>query len=122
MKVCWKSSILIVLIGWFLGAASGLLIMRYCHSMHPLHGRMRDRLVRELSLTSAQKTQVDAILQDSHQKMDGVYTQANQQLEDIRKATRAQIRQLLTPEQQAKFDQLIAKHQGKRLQWTQESK
>ena len=122
MKCSCKSSILILAIGWFLGAASGLLITHFCHSMHPLHGRMRDRLVKELSLTPAQKAQVDAILKNTHEKMDGVYAQANQQLDDIRKTTRAQIRQLLVPEQQGKFDQLIAKHQGKRLQWTQESK
>lgn len=117
MKPFWKSSVLIIVIGWFLGAASGLLISHYCHSMHPLHGRMRDRLIRELTLTPQQRTQVETIMQNSHQKMDVVYAQANDQMEDIRKATRTQIRLLLTPEQQTKFDQWIAKHQGKRLQW-----
>ena len=71
---------------------------------------MRDRLVKGLGLTEEQQKKLEPILQDSRQQMmalrgapDGERQAKAQQ---IREATRAKIREILTPAQQAKYDEI----------------
>jgi HlyD family secretion protein len=71
---------------------------------------IRDRLVKELGLTPAQQAKLEPILQDSRQQMMGLRDLPEQDRrargQQIRVATRAKIRALLTPEQQAKYDEM----------------
>jgi HlyD family secretion protein len=73
---------------------------------------VRERLVRELKLTDEQQKKLDPILEDSRAQyrglsgVDGGDRQA--QAAKIREATRVRIRELLTPEQQALYDQSTA--------------
>ena len=102
-----------LIIGWFLGAASGLLFMRASSDGPWMHhgnrGHMRERFARELHLSPEQRVKVDAIIEDSHQKVNAVFEQNKAPLEAIRLSTRTQVRVLLNPEQQAQFDKLDAK-------------
>ena len=105
-----------LIIGWFLGAASGLLLSHLCHMQgwHWEHGHhMRDRLYKEINLTPEQKTRVDAIFKTTHQKIQQVFSNTRSQMEAVRKDTRSQIRQLLTPEQQGAFDKLDAEWEAR---------
>jgi len=61
-------------------------------------GEMRERLVTDLGLSAEQQTKLDAIL-----------AQARQQ---PREATRAKIREILTPEQRAKYEELASRGGG----------
>jgi Spy/CpxP family protein refolding chaperone len=70
---------------------------------------MRARFERQLKLTPDQKAKVDAIFQAGRQQMDQIYAEIRPRLEALRDSTSVQIRQLLTPEQQLKFDKLEAK-------------
>jgi Spy/CpxP family protein refolding chaperone len=101
-----------LIIGWFLGAASGLLFMHFAHG--PLmHGkppyRMRERFARELKLSPEQKLKINAIFEDGHQKINAIFEQNKAPLEAVRASTQAQIRVLLDPQQQIEFDKMAAK-------------
>jgi Spy/CpxP family protein refolding chaperone len=117
MKIHWKNVALLLVIGWFFGAASGLLIMRFYRDRpllpHKHFERMREHFSRDLDMTPEQKTQMDAILQTSRQKLDGVFSETETRVQEVRNSTRAQIRQLLLPAQQTIFDQLQAKWAAK---------
>jgi uncharacterized membrane protein len=83
--------------------------------------RVIDRMTQQLQLTPDQKTTIQTILTEGHQRIDAVFKQSQQQArpqyEAIHNDTRARIRQLLTPAQQPKFDdflrQLDAEHRAR---------
>jgi len=114
MKNSWKYLGITLVIGWFLGAASGLLWMHSFHSFgmreHDSNAR-REHFLKMLQLTPEQKTQVDAVIQESHQKLDAIFAKTKPDVDAVRQAMRTKIRQLLTPDQQSIFDKLDAKRQ-----------
>src|ERR1700675_1160288 len=69
---------------------------------------IRDRLVKQLGLTPDQQAKLEPLLQDSRPQMMGLRDRREQDRrargQQIREATRAKIRALLTPEQQTKYD------------------
>src|SRR5262245_43557651 len=71
--------------------------------------QIRERLVTSLGLTEAQQKKLDPILQESRQQMqtlrDAPEGERQQRAQKIREATRARIREILTPEQQARYDE-----------------
>ena len=62
------------------------------------------RLTQELSLTPDQQKQISGILSDMQAGYNNVREQANPQYDRIRSQGRDHIRQVLTPEQQPKFE------------------
>ena len=70
---------------------------------------IRDRLVKGLGLTEEQQRKLEPILADMRQQMSELRnapeTERQQRAAAIREGMRARVRELLTPEQQAKFDQ-----------------
>jgi HlyD family secretion protein len=71
---------------------------------------IRDRLVKQLGLTAEQQAKLEPILQDSRQQMMGLRElpegERRARGQKIREASRVKIRALLTPEQQAKYDEM----------------
>jgi Spy/CpxP family protein refolding chaperone len=110
MRMPWKSVLLILAIGWCLGAACGAIIAHCVCSPTGAHWRHtgRERFYKELALSPQQRTQVDEILKKKHERLDQVFAESNLRIENARIATRDDIRAVLTPEQQAKFDKLDA--------------
>jgi len=105
-----------LIIGWFLGAASGLLFMHYAHQpgMHGMRPhRMRDQLFSAIKATPEQRVKIDAIVQSSREKIQAIFAQTQPRITAIRQASRNEIRALLNPEQQKTFDQLDAKMEEK---------
>jgi len=111
MKIHWRYSAVALLIGFFLGAGSGLLMKPFYHPiMHK--GDFQHKLERfstKLSLTSEQKDHVGMILKTNREKLDQIKAEMESQMQDVRKTTHDQIRAVLTPEQQFKFDALHTK-------------
>ena len=71
---------------------------------------IRDRLVKQLSLTAEQQAKLEPILQDSRQQMMGLRElpegERRARAQKIREASRVKIRAILTPPQQAKYDEM----------------
>jgi HlyD family secretion protein len=71
--------------------------------------QIRERLVTSLGLTDAQQKKLDPILQDSRQQMQTLREapegERQQRAQKIREATRVRIREILTPEQQVRYDE-----------------
>jgi HlyD family secretion protein len=71
---------------------------------------IRDRLVKQLGLTAEQQAKLEPILQDSRQQMMGLRElpegERRAKAQKIREASRVKIRALLTPPQQAKYDEM----------------
>ena len=111
MMMSWRNVLLILVLGLCLGAAAGVLTMRYCHPMlHRGHSDYyRNRLMSELRLTPEQKPAVEAALQRNREKLDKIFAEDRKEIEDVRRQTQDDIRKLLTHEQQARFDQLQVK-------------
>ncbi len=116
----WKYLLVLLGTGWFLGAASGLLFMRFGPplGLHAWHSKwMRERFYAKLTLTPEQKTKVDIVLQDTHQKLDRLRAEEQLKMDDLRSTTRLQVRQLLTAEQQRIFDRINAKKDEHSKKW-----
>ena len=75
----------------------------------PPPGVLLDRLNRELALTEDQRARVD-VLKTSRERLDRLQEETHNRLEGEQGALRDQIRQLLTPEQQQKFDRWIGEN------------
>jgi HlyD family secretion protein len=71
--------------------------------------QIRERLVTSLGLTEAQQKKLDPILQESRQQMQTLREapegERQQRAQKIREATRVRIREILTPEQQVRYDE-----------------
>ena len=75
---------------------------------------IRERLVRGLALSEDQQRRLDPILQDSRQQLVALQApglpeaERRTRAQKVREATRVRIRTLLTPEQQARYDESAA--------------
>ncbi len=68
--------------------------------------RMADHLGRELALSPSQKTQIQAIIEHHHAKIETVTNNVRPQIRQELDATNAEIDTVLTPEQRTKFASL----------------
>ena len=75
--------------------------------------KMLDQFTAELSLTPAQRTAVDSILDERHRRMDALFETIRPQMSAIRDSARKQIALRLTPEQRVKYEQYLATQRQK---------
>jgi len=68
----------------------------------------------ELNLSDTQVPQLEQIQEGSTGKFGATQQQCDAQLNSIRQETRNQIRQILTPEQSQKFDELVRRWDERR--------
>jgi Spy/CpxP family protein refolding chaperone len=71
-----------------------------------------EQLTRELSLTSTQAQQVDAIIMRRH--AESIHDQTDAQIEKLRQGAREEIRGILTPEQKPKFEEFLQRQDQER--------
>ena len=74
---------------------------------HPRKEVIVRRLTHDLNLSEAQVQQLGPIVDDSMKKYSALQVQVDPQFRAIREESRKQIRQILTPEQATKFDELV---------------
>jgi flagellar biosynthesis chaperone FliJ len=72
------------------------------------------RLTAQLGLSPAQVSQLEQILDGSTQRFRSAQQQADSELNAIREDTRNRIRQILSPEQAQKFDELVRRWDERR--------
>ena len=71
--------------------------------------RLTDALAAELGLSAAQRTGLDALLRAQRDRLDAVRRESQGRFEAEQKLIRDEIRKMLTPEQQPRFDAWLAK-------------
>ncbi len=105
----WKYILISLCIGMLAGAAGGLGgAKRMSHQWKDRGSeRLAKRFDHQLNLTPAQHAQVLTLLNTYRNKMEG-------HRQEVRLAVRSEIRTLLTPDQQARFDAMEARRDAKR--------
>ena len=73
-----------------------------------------ERLRRELSMTDEQATRVRAVLDETRDEYRRLRAEVRPRFEEPRLKARARMRELLSPEQQQKFDALAAERDAQR--------
>ena len=68
-----------------------------------------DRFSRELNLTPEQRDQLARILDETGQRYQTLHEQVRIQYNEIRQSGRQRIREILTPEQRTRFEEIVKK-------------
>jgi Spy/CpxP family protein refolding chaperone len=99
------------LTGGALGFAADHVMSRNHHGMRGGRESMSARIASELNLTPAQKIAMDSLMERRRREIREVYKPIRPQLDSLEKvgraisdSTHAEIRRILTPEQQVKWD------------------
>ncbi|MCY3680455.1 MAG: hypothetical protein OXH16_03600 [Gemmatimonadetes bacterium] len=71
-------------------------------------------MVAKLDLSDKQKAQLDTILEEGRKCMVDINTAYRSEFGKVRNTTRAQIREILTPEQRKEFDEMMAEQETRR--------
>jgi Spy/CpxP family protein refolding chaperone len=74
------------------------------------------RAERELNLTAEQRERLDKIISSSQERTKKILEPVTPKLREDMKQTKAEFRAVLTPEQQARFDELLKQQQRPREQ------
>ena len=118
----WKAIVGAMLV-FLLGMAAGVLgtvgMVRH-QWMHRGPRVMADFVVRRLSwklrLDRAQRSQLRVIVNQGWEEMKAVHEQVRPQVEGILSNSEVKVRLILRPDQQEKFDKLIAERKAKQAQ------
>ena len=81
---------------------------------HMMTGNPFEHLNKDLSLTDDQKTKVQPIIDQVKPQMKAIHEEAMQKMHALLENAGSQIRPLLTPEQQQKFDAMKKAHEDMR--------
>ena len=105
-------------LGVVVGACAMFFYAWYGGHWHREFDRQRvvHRLTRDLGLSEAQARQVDQIFQDTAKSYSELHKQVNPQFDAIRARTRDRIREVLNPEQLAKFNETVRQADERRKQ------
>ena len=114
----WLVLIVVFVLGSVTGAALTGLYRSRASGDRPeaRENAMRERfekMRRELSLTDQQTTAVRAILDETRNDYHALRTELKPRFDEPRQKARARIRALLTPDQQQKFDAMVAQQDAR---------
>jgi Spy/CpxP family protein refolding chaperone len=112
-----RKAVLLVLVLFFLGIALGsvgtYLVTMRAEAARPVatlaHNPAHTMAMytRDLNLNADQQGQIQAILSDMRAKYAALHERLDPEYEQVRHQGREQIRQILTPEQRPKFEDLL---------------
>jgi Spy/CpxP family protein refolding chaperone len=112
MRLPWRYILVSLCVGFLVGAAAGLFTAHLAyprwHRWDP--ERIVQRYDRELQLTADQRTQIHAIIKAHRDRIRG-------HRQEVRQAARNEIRRILTPAQQARFDALEKRRDDQHQNW-----
>jgi Spy/CpxP family protein refolding chaperone len=81
---------------------------------HHMMGNPLEHLSKDLNLTDDQKTKVQPIIDQTKPQMAAIHKEAMEKMHALMENAGNQIRPLLTPEQQVKFDAMKKAHEDMR--------
>ena len=86
------------------------------HGPGPHHemGNPLEHLSKDLNLTDDQKAKVQPIIDQTKPQMEAIHKEAMEKMHALMEGAAVQIRPLLTPEQQTKFDAMKKAHEDMR--------
>ncbi len=115
----WKAVLGIIFI-FILGAIAGGIIssavIRQCRpwGKPPSREEVVRKLSRKLGLNAGQRAQVEVIVNDAHNQMREMRREDQPKIDSILTDAQTKIRTALRPDQERKFDKLVAKWKEKR--------
>lgn len=116
----WKAGVLLLLVA-LAGGAVGSVVTARTVERHRGPERSRhgsdwyiDLLEKELALSTAQRDSVRAVLARHRSAMDSIYAELRPRMEARREAIRADVRALLSTEQQGRYTALNARLDAER--------
>lgn len=126
------SVLVVFVVGLVLGTLGGPLVIERVFGWHssisgPQRGpgarqRMFQELTTTVGLTPEQQEQLKAIVADADVKYKAMFEQTRPQMDAIKQEGRARIRQMLTADQQPKYDAFIQKLDEERRRNDEERK
>jgi protein CpxP len=84
------------------------------HGPKMLHKNPLEHLSKDLELTDDQKAKVQPIIDQAKPQIEAIHKEAIEKTHAIMESTGAQIRPLLTPQQQQKYDAMKKAHEDMR--------
>ena len=81
---------------------------------HHMMGNPLEHLSKDLNLSDDQKTKVQPIIDQTRPQIAAIHKEAMEKMHALLESAGAQIRPLLTPEQQQKFDAMKKAHEDMR--------
>jgi Spy/CpxP family protein refolding chaperone len=109
---------LVFVLGIALGSVGTYVITTRVHAARPQAARNpANRMAsfsRDLNLNAEQRKQIEAIFNDTRARYAAIREQADPQYEKVRQESRERIRQVLTPEQGPKFEELLLRMDAER--------
>lgn len=114
----WLVLVVVFVLGSFTGAFTIGAVTGFYHAMsrsdrNAPNDRV-EKMRRDLSLTEDQTKSVNAILDETRNEYRSLRAELRPRFEEPRQKARARIRALLTPEQQQKFDAMVAQQDAQR--------
>ena len=112
----WLVLVVVFVLGSITGAALTGLYRSRASADRPEKGQHErfEKMRRELNLTDEQTKSVSAILDETRNEYRSLRAELRPRFDEPRQKARARIRALLTPEQQQKFDALVAQQDAER--------
>jgi len=115
---------LVFLLGGGLGVVVGISLGHHdtasaapANTPETRHAQIVERMDEALHLTAAQRTALEQISRELQAKYKAIHQETNPQINEARENARAQIRALLTPEQQPKFEEFLKHLDEERKRW-----
>ena len=105
--------VLLFVIGVALGAAGAFLCLRkrpaegLGRHVHATRAEIVNRMSHDLNLSADQRSQIESIVNDAHNRFHALDQQLEPQYDAIRQDARSRIRAVLTPEQKSKFEEEV---------------
>ncbi|HEX7721998.1 MAG TPA: hypothetical protein VF397_07560 [Pyrinomonadaceae bacterium] len=114
----WLVLVVVFVLGSFTGAFTIGAVTGFYHAMgrsdrNAPHDRI-EKMRRDLNLTEDQTKSVNAILDETRNEYRSLRAELRPRFEEPRQKARTKIRALLTPEQQQKFDAMVAQQDAQR--------
>ncbi len=113
MKLDWKQIVIAFVLGVFLGVLGTVRCLPFGFHSHwgnpkEFHRHLMQEFTSKLKLTSDQREKVSVILENTRAKVNALREEVHPKFQEIRNSSRIEIRKILTPDQQKKFDAMSA--------------
>lgn len=101
--------------GTVVAAHQGVGRLHY-HAERPQRGpnEYLDKLTRDLELTAEQRDSISSILERQRGDIDAIWREVRPRFDSLRTNVRAEMRVLLNPDQQARFDEISRQNDQRR--------